>query len=100
MRRRHAEHPIELAERDLDADAGQEADEHRPRDEVGEEAEPREPGEDEERGGEERRKPGKRGPLWCVRLQTCDAERRDAGVEDRRRRRVAADDEMTRGGED
>ena len=44
-----AEHPAELAQRDLDADAGQEPDEHRARQEVGDEAEPDEAGEDHER---------------------------------------------------
>ena len=41
-----AEHPRDLAHRHLDADAGQEADEHRAREEVGDEAEPQQPRED------------------------------------------------------
>ena len=93
----HAEHPADLTRRDLDPDAGEEADEDGARDEVGEEAEPRDPGEQQQhaadQGGQARET---RPTAACPRLEAGDAERRDPRVHDRRRGRVAADDEVAR----
>ncbi len=98
--RRHAEHPAELAHRHLDPDAGQEADQDRPRDEVREEAEPRQPREEEKPAGEQRAHARQRKPLRRARLQTGDPEPGDPGEHDRGGGRVAADDEVARRTED
>ena len=50
---RDAEHAAHLTARDLDADPGEEADQHGAREEVGEESEPEESGEQQEPAGHE-----------------------------------------------
>ena len=70
--------PAELAQRHLDADAREEADEHRPRDEVRQEAELRDPREDQEAARDQRREARVREPLARARLQAGDAEAGDA----------------------
>ena len=87
-----AEHPGDLAHRHLDADTGQEADQHRAREEVGEEAEPQQPRQEEEPGGDQREHPGERDVLRRAGRRHAG----EAGGEDRRRRRVGADDEVPR----
>ena len=94
--RGHAEHAGELPERHLDADAGEEADEHGAGDEVGEEAEPRDARQDQQAAGDQRGEARERQPLVRVGLQAGDAEAGDARVHDRRGGRVAADDEVAR----
>jgi len=85
-----------LPHRDLDPDAREEADEHRARDEVGEEAEPRDPREQQEAARNQGSEAGICQPLVRVGREARDAEPGDAGVEDRGRRRVATDREVAR----
>ena len=61
------EHATDLAAGDLDADTGQEADEHRARHEVGEEAETDEPGDHQQRRGHQRHQAGERDVLVGLR---------------------------------
>ena len=93
------EHAADLAHRDLDADAGQEADEHAARQEVGDEPELQEARDDEQR----------RRTSSAASDAICDVLRRlgdrgpcasEAGRQDRRRRRVGADDEVARRAEE
>ena len=56
--RGHPEHVRQLPERHLDADPGQEAEQHRAGQEVGQEAQPGQPGQDEQHAGEQRGQPG------------------------------------------
>ena len=95
-----AQHSRELPERDLDADARQEPDEHRPRDEVGEEAEPRNARHEQEDGGDEGAQAGVGEPLGRPGSEAGDPERGDPREHDRGRGRVAAHDEMARRSED
>ena len=66
---RDAEHAADLSDRDLHADAGEEPDQHRAREEVGEEAEARDPREQEEDAGEQGREAGQPDPLRRGRLR-------------------------------
>ncbi len=49
-----SEHPRDLADGDLDTDTGQEADQHRAREEVRQESQPDEAGDEQDRGGDQR----------------------------------------------
>ena len=89
----HAEHPGHLAARDLDPDAGQEADQHRAREEVGEEAQ----AERAARGAAAR--PARIASIPASATYSDDPLRRHParpGGQDRRGRRVGADDEVAR----
>ncbi len=73
-RLRYAEHPGELPERYLDPHSGQEADEDRSGDEVGEETEPRDPSEQQDPGGDERGEAREGEPLVGSRLEPGHAQ--------------------------
>ena len=94
-----AEQPAELAERHLDADAGQEADEDAVREEVGDEPEPQKASGDHEHAAHESRESSHRDPLrgrGCTGGgDTAEADRQDGS-----RRRVGAHDEVARRAED
>ena len=59
-----AEHAGDLPGCHLDADAGEEADEHRAREEVGEEAQAGDAGEQQQRAGEDREHPRECDVVW------------------------------------
>ena len=86
-----AEHAADLAHRDLDADAGEEADQHAARQEVGQEPEPDEPGEDQHDAGRPapRRRPS---ATYCGRAGGGQAGQ--PGGQDGGGGRVGADDEV------
>ena len=91
------EHPADLAHGDLDADTGQEADEHAAGQEVGDEAEleqARRDQQDRAHEGGERRHLDVLGGLGGL------AHCHQPGGQDRRRRRVRADDQVARRPED
>ncbi len=88
---------MELAHGDLDADAGEEADEHGPRQEVGQEPEAQEAGQDEDDAHHEGGQAGQGDPL---RRRDRDAHGRDARVEDDCGRRVGTDHQVARRTED
>ena len=79
----NAEHAGELSDRDLDADAGEESDEHAPGQEVGDEPEPDHAGDDQEGAAIERhdagqrdvlRRPGRRRPARPAAMIAAGAE--------------------------
>ena len=96
--RRHgdAEHLAEHGDADLDADAGEESDEHGPRQEIGEESELEEPREQKQRGGEQRERADERHVPLAARRGHFG---KPAG-EDRRGRRVGRHDQVPRRSED
>ena len=89
---RNAEHAADLARSDLDADAGEEADEHGAREEVGEEAEMDEPSEDQIQRCQ---KSGKAGEGDVLR-RSGRRHPGEPGSQDRRGGGVGADDEVAR----
>ena len=89
--------PADLAHRDLDPDAGQEADEDAARQEVGDEPELEQARGDERHAAHQR---GQRRELDVLGRLGDRARREQAGGEDRRRRRVGTDDQVARRAED
>ena len=89
--------PADLAHRDLDADAGQEADQHAARQEVGDEPEPEQARREEQDAAHEG---GQTGQGDVLGRSGDGARRHEAGRQDRGRGRVGADDEVARRAED
>ena len=87
-----AEHPADLTARHLDADTGQEADEDRARQEVGEESEPDDACQQQHGGGDE----GEQSCQRNVLIRPRGRHAGEAGSHDRGRRRVSPDDEVPR----
>ncbi len=94
-RRGHAEHLRQLAHGDLDADAGQEAEQDGARQEVRQEPEPHDPREHQEHTGEQGRGPGE---LHVVRRPR-NRDTGQAGGQDGGGRGVGADHQVPRGAE-
>ncbi len=94
-----AEQPAELAERHLDADTGQEADEDAVGQEVGDEPEPQQASGDHEHAAHESRESGHRDPLRG-RGCTGGGDPAEADRQDGSRRRVGTHDEVARRPED
>ncbi len=93
----HPEHACHLTHRDLDADAGQEADEDAARQEIGDESELEDAGQQEDDTAHEG---GEAGQGGVFRRPGDRTGRDEAGREDRGGRRVRPDHEMPRRPED